>query len=104
MIHGAEDFEMIEAGAAQMTEFARWITGESANFRGEAINGYKALEMVHAVYESARTYSQVILPMKPDINPLEKMIDSGQLPVLKKGKYDIRARAWDDVPTTPSQD
>ena len=103
-LYGAEDFEMIEAGAAQMTEFARWITGESANFRGEAINGYKSLEMVHAVYESARTYSQVILPMKPDINPLEKMIDSGQLPVLKKGKYDIRARAWDDVPTTPSQD
>lgn len=103
-LYGAEDFEMIEAGAAQMAEFARWITGEISDFRGEAINGYKALEMVHAVYESARTYSQVILPMKPDLNPLAKMIDSGQLPVVKKGKYDIRARAWDDVPSTPSGD
>ena len=103
-LYGAEDFEMVEAGAMQMTEFARWITGEISDFRGEAINGYKALEMVHAVYESARTYSQVLLPMKPSFNPLVRMIDSGQLPVAQKGKYDIRAREWDDVPRTPSQD
>ena len=96
-----DDFEMLEASWAQATELARWIEGETENYRGDGINGYKALEMVHAVYESARTYSRVTIPMENTENPLRMMIESGQLPVTKEGKYDIRARNW-SAPTTPT--
>jgi predicted dehydrogenase len=90
--HGTDDvaFEMLEGSVAQATEFARWVEGEIKNYRNDAINGYKALEMVHAVYESARTYSRVTIPMENTENPLRLMIESGQLPVVSEGKYDIR--------------
>ncbi len=84
-------FESREGCAAQAADLADWVEDESAGFRGEATNGYKALEMIHAVYESARLHERVTLPLKTRVNPLELMIDSGQLPVKHPGRYDIRA-------------
>lgn len=90
--HDVERFEWFEAGAAQARELAEWISGERDDHRNNGENGYKALEMVHGVYESARTHTQVQLPLKTMVSPLDLMIDSGQLPVRYPGKYDIRAR------------
>lgn len=90
--YGADNFEMVEAGAAQALGLAEWVSGEVADFRGEGHNGYKALEMVHAVYESARTHTQVQMPLKTKVSPLDLMIDSGHLPVRYPGRYDIRNR------------
>jgi predicted dehydrogenase len=90
--YGADNFEMVEAGAGQARELADWVTGEIEDYRGIAENGYKALEMAHAVYESARTHSQVYLPIKTKAHPLELMIESGHLPVRYPGRYDIRNR------------
>ena len=84
--------ELLEAGVAQAHELADWVSGAISDHRGNGTNGYKAFEMVHAVYESARTHSQVYLPLKTMVSPLELMIDSGHLPVRYPGKYDIRAR------------
>ena len=89
---GEENFEMIEAGFAQARELADWVSGAVHDYRGIGTNGYKALEMVHAVYESARTHTQVQLPLKTRVSPLELMIDSGHLPVRYPGRYDIRNR------------
>ena len=36
--------------------------GRAEHFRGEATHGLKALQMVHAVYESARMHEKVLLP------------------------------------------
>ncbi len=82
-----------EAAIAQARDFAAWATGETQEFRGEAQHGYKALEMVHAVYESARTNTQVRMPMKTMDHPLQLMIESGHLPVRYPGRYDIRNRS-----------
>ena len=84
-------FESWEGCAAQAADMADWVEGESAGFRGEATHGYKALEMIHAVYESARLRERVTLPLKTRVNPLDLMIDSGDLPVKYPGRYDIRA-------------
>lgn len=97
---GADNFEMIEAGAAQAREFAKWVSGEIKDYRGVADNGYKALEMAHAVYDSARTHTQVQMPLKTKVNPLELMIDSGHLPVRYPGRYDIRNRTLRGENTT----
>ena len=90
--YGEERFEFIEAGIAQAHEFADWISGAISDYRGDGMNGYKALEMVHAVYESARTHTQVQMPLKTMVSPLELMIDSGHLQVRYPGRYDIRNR------------
>ena len=84
-------FESYEGCAAQAADLAAWIDDDAAGFRGEATHGYKALEMIHAVYESARLHERVALPLKTRVNPLDLMIDSGQLPVKYPGRYDIRA-------------
>jgi UDP-N-acetyl-2-amino-2-deoxyglucuronate dehydrogenase len=88
--HG-DQFEWYEAPAAQMAELAEWVTGERDDFRGDALNGIKALQMVHAVYESARRHEKVLLPMETRANPLDLMVESGHLAPERPGAYDIRA-------------
>ncbi len=86
-----EAFEWYEAGAAQAAKLADWVEGKTEHFRGEATNGLKALQMVHAVYESARMHEQVRLPMQTRSNPLDLMVESGHLTPQRPGPYDIRA-------------
>jgi predicted dehydrogenase len=86
-----EDFEWLEGGAAQAAELADWITGAVPTHRGRAENGYKALEMIHAIYESARCHERVVMPLQTRVNPLDLMVDSGHLAPQRPGAYDIRA-------------
>lgn len=90
--YGAERFEWVEGGAGQARELSDWVTGVGSTHRNNGENGYKALEMIHAVYESARLHNQINLPMKTMANPLDVMIDSGHLPVRYPGRHDIRAK------------
>jgi predicted dehydrogenase len=84
-------FEWREGGAAQADELADWIEGKVDTHRGRAENGYKALEMIHGVYESARMHEKVILPVRTKVNPLDLMVESGHLTPERPGHYDIRA-------------
>ncbi|MCC9075219.1 Gfo/Idh/MocA family oxidoreductase [Litorilinea aerophila] len=84
-------FEWDEAGAAQADELADWIEGKIDTHRGEAQNGYKALQMIHAIYESARCHEKVIMPLQTRLNPLDLMVESGHLAPQRPGRYDIRA-------------
>jgi len=98
------NFEWREGGAGQADELADWVTGAVDTHRGRGENGYKALEMIHAVYESARCHERVMLPLQTRVNPLDLMIDSGHLAPQRPGPYDIRAfllrgeRLWGDSP------
>ena len=84
-------FEWLEGGAAQADELADWIEGKIDTHRGRGENGYKALEMIHGIYESARMHEKVILPMRTRLNPLDLMVESGHLVPERPGRYDIRA-------------
>lgn len=84
-------FEWIEGAAAQADELADWIEGKIETHRGQAEHGYKALEMLMAIYESARRHEKVILPLQTRLNPLDLMVESGHLAVERPGRYDIRA-------------
>jgi len=86
-----ENFEWREGGAGQAAELADWIEGAADTHRGRAENGYKALEMIHAVYESARCHERVVLPLQTRLNPLDLMVESGHLVPERPGAYDIRA-------------
>ena len=85
-------FEWEEGAAGQADELADWVEGKKALHRGHGENGYKALEMLMAIYESARCHEQVCLPVQTRLNPLDLMIDSGHLAVQRPGRYDIRAK------------
>jgi predicted dehydrogenase len=85
-----DTFEWHEGPAAQADELAEWIEGELDDYRGDAVNGYKSLEMAMAIYESARLHERVALPLRTRTAPLDLMVESGHLPVRYPGKYDIR--------------
>lgn len=87
-----ERFEWKEGAAAQADELADWIEGKVERHRNHGENGYYALEMLHAVYESARRHEKVVLPLQTRLNPLDLMIDTGHLVPERPGRYDIRAR------------
>ena len=70
---------------------ADWIEDKVETHRGRGENGYKALEMIHAIYESARCHEKVIMPMRTRLNPLDIMVESGHLAPERPGRYDIRA-------------
>jgi hypothetical protein len=44
-----------------------------------------------SIYESVRTHAVIRAPLRTKLNPLDLMVELGQLPVEHPGKYDIRS-------------
>lgn len=82
--------ESEDPAVAQARELMEWAEG-TCEHRGQAENGRAAIEIIMAIYESARRHEVVQLPLTTRANPLEEMISDGQLPVERPGAYDIRA-------------
>ena len=68
-----------------------WIEGRTENYRGSAQHGRAALEIMLAVYESARCHERVSLPLQTRANPLDVAVESGAIPVTRPGQYDERS-------------
>ena len=75
---------------AQARELVEWIEDRTEH-RGRAENGRAAIEIIMAIYESARLHEVVQLPVRTRSSPLAVMIEAGDLPVERPGRYDIRA-------------
>lgn len=84
------EVEEVEPMAAQAQELVDWIE-ERGVHRGQAENGLWTMQMMMGVYESARCREKVHLPLQTRANPLDLMVESGQLPVQRPGRYDIRS-------------
>lgn len=76
--------------AAQVRELLRWIEG-GPEHRGSGRKARDTVEIMMALYESARRHRVVHLPLEEPEYPLELMIREGALPVETPGRYDIRA-------------
>lgn len=74
----------------QVEELIEWIEG-GPEHRGAAKNGRAAVEIMMALYQSARVNQVVRLPLDETGYPLELMINEGRLPVEVPGAYDIRS-------------
>lgn len=68
-----------------------WIEGKDEDYRGQAKYGKAALEIMMAVYESARCHERINLPLLTRANPLDVAVESGVIPVTRPGWYDERA-------------
>ena len=75
----------------QAYAIVEWIEGRDENYRGSAQHGRAALEIMLAVYESARCHERVILPLQTRANPLDVAVESGAIPVTRPGQYDERS-------------
>lgn len=84
------EVEAVEAAAAQVHELVDWIE-ERCVHRNQAENGLWTMHMMMGAYESARCHEVVSLPMQTRANPLDLMVETGQLPVQRPGRYDIRS-------------
>jgi len=94
-------WQKLEAPPQKDTEFSElidWIEGRKEH-RSSAYQARYTMEIMMAIYESARTYSLIKMPLKTKDNPLFMMIKSGQLPIVKPGRYDIRLpkSMWDKL-------
>jgi predicted dehydrogenase len=77
-------------GVAQ--EAVDWVEGRVDDPLSSGAKARATMEVLMALYESARKRQRVELPLKTLINPLKLMVDSGELEVLWPGAYETRAR------------
>jgi len=75
--------------AAQTRELLEWIEG-GPEHRGSGQQARVTVEIMMALYESARQHQVVRLPMAEQGYPLELMVADDKLPVQVPGRYDIR--------------
>jgi len=67
------------------------LDGKIETHRNNGRRASVAMELMMAIYESLRIKNVVMLPLKTRENPLDLMVEDGALPVIKPGRYDIRA-------------
>jgi predicted dehydrogenase len=87
------DVEQNEPFTTQAHGIVEWLDGTLGphEFRNEATHGRAALEIMMAIYESARRHEVVRLPLGTRAYPLDLMVESGDLPLERPGAYDIRS-------------
>ncbi len=83
--------------AAQTGELLEWLEGGTEH-RGSGNKARVTVEVMMAMYESARKNRVIHLPMEEKGYPLDLMIEEGKLPVERSGAYDIRGfLKWDGI-------
>jgi predicted dehydrogenase len=92
-----------DAWAHQAQEVVDWAEGKITDPLSSADKAYATQEVMMALYESARKRQRIDLPLKTRVNPLQLMVDNGDLPVEWPGSYETRAAivrgegmSWDE--------
>lgn len=78
-------------GVDQYDEFIAWLDGGAEGHRNDGDTARLTMELMMAIYESARIRDVVELPLQTGDNPLDLMVEEGALLVEIPGRYDIRA-------------
>ena len=66
------------------------MEGKVPEHRSSGRQARYTMEIMMAIYESLRVKNLVKMPLETKESPLDLMIEDGTLPILKKGRYDIR--------------
>ena len=78
-----------EMFSAQLVELIEWIEGGSEH-RGSGRKSRPTVEIMMAIYESARKNRVIRMPLTEIGYPLGLMVEEGKLEVESPGRYDIR--------------
>ena len=76
--------------AAQVRELIACLEGRKAEHRNAGTTARDTVEIMMALYESARRNRVIHLPLQEKGYPLQLMVEEGGLPVEVAGRYDIR--------------
>lgn len=82
--------EKTDVWKLQAEEIVDWIEDRLIH-RSQAENGLWTMHMMMGAYESARCHEVVRFPLRTRANPLDLMVESGDLPVRYPGRYDVRS-------------
>lgn len=74
----------------QYDELIEWTEGKLPDHRSNGYKGRATLEVLMGIFESVRIKGVVSMPLHTRDCPLDTMIADGSLPVLTKGRYDLR--------------
>ena len=88
---GWQQIQPRESGGNQFQEFIDWLDGKIEEHRSSGRQAAITMQILMAIYESLRIKDVVMMPLETRENPLDLMVEDGTLPVLKPGRYDIRA-------------
>ena len=94
---GGDRWEKIEAPwhdpfVHMAQEAVDWVDGKVDDPLSTGQKARSTMEVLMAIYESARKRRRIDLPLKTLANPLKLMVDAGELPVEWPGAYETRAR------------
>lgn len=73
-----------------LDEFVDWIEGDIDDHRCSAARSYVTMEILMGLYDAVRRREIVEFPIRTKANPLQEMIESGDLEPAYPGHYDIR--------------
>ena len=76
--------------AAQVQELIAWLEGKTEIHRNAGTTARDTVEIMMALYESARKNHVIRMPLQEKSYPLEEMVAEGGLPIEIEGRYDIR--------------
>ncbi|MBI4531016.1 MAG: Gfo/Idh/MocA family oxidoreductase [Candidatus Latescibacteria bacterium] len=79
-----------DAWVLQTEELISWIE-RTGGHRGEAHQARHTVEIMMAMYQSARNHEVVRIPLQEQGYPMDLMFEEGKIPVVEPGAYDIRA-------------
>ena len=88
---GWREIDPPPVGTDQFEELIQWIEGRVDTHRGTGHQARYTLEIMMAIFESLRIKNVVTMPLTTRDCPLDMMVEDGTLPVLKQGRYDLRA-------------
>lgn len=80
----------VEDKTSEFSQLIDWVEGKADTHRSSGYQSRIDMGIMMAIYESSRSRSLIRMPLKTLENPLFTMIKSGELPVEKPGRYDIR--------------
>ena len=94
---GGDGWETIEAPwhdpfVHLAQEAVDWVEGRTTDPISSGQKGRATIEVLMAMYESARKRRRIDVPLKTLANPLQLMVEAGDLPVEWPGAYEVRAR------------
>ena len=75
---------------ALVRELVEWMDGERETHRCSGRQAARTMEILMSIYESTRRNTVVRLPLETRANPLELLIEDGELQPDYPGRYDIR--------------
>jgi predicted dehydrogenase len=92
--HGWQTIEYphVDPFVGQAQGIVDWLDDKVEEYRGEGTRGRATLEILMSIYESVRVRGVVRAPLRTRVNPLDLLVESGDLRVEYPGKYDIRAK------------